>query len=148
MTNCSLSICVAVALSAIGMVGLGPAKSQEAEMPGAGAPLETVGQDGELRDVESMIGIPVFNALDEEIAEIQGLFASGNRLVYARLSLGGFLFFGGEEMTVPFSVLSFRESAPPGEEASLEAVIETVRTTDQLRKLLGNPIDAAGATGE
>lgn len=51
-------------------------------------------------------------------------------------------------MTVPFSVLSFRESAPPGEEASLEAVIETVRTTDQLRKLLGNPIDEAGATGE
>lgn len=103
------------------------------------------GKDAAVHDVEDLLGVPVFNSLDEEIAEIEGLLVRGDRIVYARLGMGGFLGFGGEELVLPFSVLSFRSAERDRGDAALEAVIDTVQTPDQL-KGLADPaqIDGAG----
>lgn len=138
-----LSLYAAIALTTA--AGGGPVWSQdatvvyEAEAPTSGAGL---GEDT-IRDVSEMVGVAVFNALDEEIAEIDALLVRGDRIVFARLGIGGFLGFGGRELIVPFSVLDFRSSAAEaGRDPELQAVIETVRTPDQLRML--TPPDALG----
>lgn len=100
-------------------------------------------EDAAVYDVEDLLGISVFNSLDEEIAEIEGLLVQGDRIVYARLGMGGFLGFGGEELVLPFSILSFRSAERDRQDAALEAVIDTVQTPDQL-KGLADPAQIAG----
>lgn len=147
MTRDRLFLAAAVALASVA-ADAGPAWPQEPEVVVKAVPLGVLADSEKaLRDVESLIGIPVFNALNEEIAEIDSLLVQGDSIVYARLGLGGFLFFGGEQLTVPFSVLSFRETTDTGRETTLEAVIETVRTPDHLRALVQRgPLQSGEAT--
>lgn len=100
---------------------------------GAG-PLARTG-DAPLYRLEEITDIGVVNALGEEIGEVEGYIVQGERVVFARISIGGFLGMGDTEITVPFGALAFRQ-AQTGREATLEAVIETVRTQDQLDALV------------
>ena len=104
-----------------------PAAREESGSQRAGEPIH---------DVESLLGVPVFNALDEEIAEVGTLLVQGDRIIYARLGMGGFLGLGGQEIVIPFSLLSFRSSESGRGETELQAVIETVQTPDQLKALV------------
>ncbi|WP_349369936.1 PRC-barrel domain-containing protein [Salinarimonas sp.] len=112
---------------------LAPGEAADAVATGAG-PLAVTG-DAPLYRLEEITDVSVVNALGEEIGEVDGYVVQGDRVVYARISIGGILGLGDTEITVPFGALAFRQ-AQTGREATLEAVIETVRTQDQLDALV------------